>query len=59
MGRALAGMLAVVAEFQREIRRERVTAGMPQAWTRGTQHGRPPTVAHHVEHREATRSHRP
>jgi DNA invertase Pin-like site-specific DNA recombinase len=47
--RELAGMLALVAEFQREILRERVTAGMAQAWTRGTQHGRPPTAAHHVD----------
>jgi putative DNA-invertase from lambdoid prophage Rac len=47
-GRALAGMLAVFAEFEREILRERVKAGIAQARKRGTQHGRPPTVAHHA-----------
>jgi DNA invertase Pin-like site-specific DNA recombinase len=46
-GRALAGMLAVFAEFEREILRERVKAGIAQARKRGTRHGRPPTVAHH------------
>jgi putative DNA-invertase from lambdoid prophage Rac len=30
-GRAMAGMIAVFAEFEREIRRERVTAGIEQA----------------------------
>jgi putative DNA-invertase from lambdoid prophage Rac len=48
-GRALAGMLAVFAEFEREILRERVKAGIAQARRRGTRHGRPPTVAHHAE----------
>jgi DNA invertase Pin-like site-specific DNA recombinase len=48
-GRALAGMLAVFAEFEREILRERVKAGIAQARKRGTQHGRPPTVAHHAD----------
>jgi DNA invertase Pin-like site-specific DNA recombinase len=47
-GRALAGMLAVFAEFEREILRERVKAGIAQARKRGTRHGRPPTVAHHA-----------
>ncbi len=48
-GRALAGMLAVFAEFEREILRERVKAGIAQARQRGTRHGRPPTVVHHAE----------
>jgi putative DNA-invertase from lambdoid prophage Rac len=48
-GRALAGMLAVFAEFEREILRERVKAGIAQARKRGTRHGRPPIVAHHAE----------
>jgi DNA invertase Pin-like site-specific DNA recombinase len=48
VGRALAGMLAVVAEFAREILRQRVTAGMAQVRRRGTRHGRPSTVAHHA-----------
>jgi putative DNA-invertase from lambdoid prophage Rac len=48
-GRALAGMLAVFAEFEREILRERVKAGIAQARKRGTRPGRPPTVAHHAD----------
>jgi DNA invertase Pin-like site-specific DNA recombinase len=48
-GRALAGMLAVFAEFEREILRERVKAGIAQARKRGKRHGRPPIVAHHAE----------
>jgi len=48
-GRALAGMLAVFAEFEREILRERVKAGIAQARKRGTRHGRPPIVAHHAD----------
>ena len=48
-GRALAGMLAVFAEFDREILRERVKAGIAQARKGGKRHGRPPIVAHHAE----------
>ena len=48
-GRAMAGLLAIFAEFEREILRERVKAGMVQARQRGTRHGRPPTVAHCAE----------
>ena len=44
-GRAMAGMLAVFAEFERGILRERVKAGIAEARRRGTRHGRPPTVA--------------
>jgi len=44
-GRALAGMLAVFAEFERDILRERVKAGIAQARKEGRPHGRPPTVA--------------
>src|SRR3954468_7007566 len=44
-GRALAGMLAVFAEFERDILRERVKAGIAQARQEGRPHGRPPTVA--------------
>lgn len=43
-GRAMAGMLAVYAEFEREILRERVKAGIAEARRRGTPHGRPPTA---------------
>ena len=44
----MAGLLAIFAEFEREILRERVKAGIAQARKRGTPHGRPPTVAHHA-----------
>ena len=44
-GRALAGMLAVFAEFERDILRDRVKAGIDQARKEGRPHGRPPTVA--------------
>ena len=44
-GRAMAGMLAVFAEFERGILRERVKAGIAEARRRGQRHGRPPTVA--------------
>ena len=48
LGRARAGLLALCAEFEREILRARVKAGIAQARKRGTLHGRPPTVAHHA-----------
>jgi DNA invertase Pin-like site-specific DNA recombinase len=47
-GRALAGMLAVFAEFERDILRDRVKAGIAQARKEGRPHGRPPTVRHHA-----------
>jgi DNA-binding CsgD family transcriptional regulator len=37
-------MLAVFAEFEREILRDRVKAGIAQARKQGKPHGRPPTV---------------
>lgn len=40
-GRALAGMLAVFAEFERDILRDRVKAGIAQARKEGKPHGRP------------------
>jgi len=40
-GRAMAGMLAVFAEFEREVLRERVRAGIAQARREGRLHGRP------------------
>jgi DNA invertase Pin-like site-specific DNA recombinase len=43
-GRAMAGLLAVFAEFEREILRERVRAGIAQARKQGKPHGRPPTA---------------
>ena len=44
-GRALAGMLAVFAEFERDILRDRVKAGIAQARKEGKPHGRPPSAA--------------
>src|SRR3954462_5873887 len=46
-GRALAGMLAVFAESERDILRDRVKAGIAQARTEGRTHGRPPTITKH------------
>ena len=43
-GRALAGMLAVFAEFERDILRDRVKAGIDQARKEGRPHGRPLTA---------------
>jgi putative DNA-invertase from lambdoid prophage Rac len=37
----MAGMLSVFAEFEREILRERVRAGIAQARKEGRPHGRP------------------
>jgi putative DNA-invertase from lambdoid prophage Rac len=44
-GRALAGILAVFAEFEREIMRERVKAGIAQARSKGITLGRPKSAA--------------
>ena len=44
-GRAMAGLLAVFAEFEREILRERVRAGLAHARQQGKRLGRPPTAA--------------
>lgn len=44
-GRAMAGLLAVFAEFERELIRERVKAGIAQARKRGRRLGRPVSVA--------------
>ena len=44
-GRAMAGMLAIFAEFEREILRERVRAGIAQARKEGRAHGRPRTAS--------------
>ena len=43
-GRAMAGLLAVFAEFEREILRDRVKAGIAQARKEGKPHGRPPSA---------------
>jgi DNA invertase Pin-like site-specific DNA recombinase len=44
-GRAMAALLAVFAEFEREILRERVRAGLAHARQNGKRLGRPPTAA--------------
>lgn len=48
-GRALAGMLAVFAEFERDILRDRVKAGIAQARKEGKPHGRPLSAALHLQ----------
>ncbi len=45
-GRAMAGLLAVFAEFERDILRERVRAGLAHARLNGKRLGRPPSVVH-------------
>jgi putative DNA-invertase from lambdoid prophage Rac len=47
-GRAMAGLLAIFAEFEREILRERTLAGLAQARQNGKRLGRPATAAVHV-----------
>jgi putative DNA-invertase from lambdoid prophage Rac len=44
-GRAMAGLLAIFAEFKREILRERTRAGLANARQNGKRLGRPKTVA--------------
>ncbi len=48
-GRAMAGLLAVFAEFEREILRERVRAGLAHARQNGQRLGRPRTAALHAD----------
>jgi DNA invertase Pin-like site-specific DNA recombinase len=48
-GRAMAGLLAVFAEFEREILRERVRAGLAHARRNGQRLGRPLTAALHTD----------
>lgn len=43
-GRAMAGLLSIFAEFEREILRERVKAGIAHARSKGKTHGRPATA---------------
>ncbi len=47
-GRAMAGLLAVFAEFEREILRERTKAGLAHARENGQRLGRPATAAVHA-----------
>jgi DNA invertase Pin-like site-specific DNA recombinase len=45
---ALAGLLAIFAEFERDILRERTRAGLAQALLNGRRLGRPATAAAHT-----------
>jgi DNA invertase Pin-like site-specific DNA recombinase len=47
-GRAMAGLLAIFAEFEREILRERTRAGLVHARKNGKRLGRPATAAPHA-----------
>ena len=47
-GRAMAGMLAIFAEFEREILREPTRAGLAHARENGQRLGRPATAAVHA-----------
>src|SRR5271165_5969327 len=56
-GRAMAGLLAIFAEFEREILRERTRAGLAHARQNGKRLGRPATaVAHAAEIRRLHRA---
>lgn len=56
-GRAMAALLAVFAEFEREVLRERVRAGLAHARQNGKRLGRPATAAlHTVEIRKLHRA---
>ena len=48
-GRAMAGLLSILAEFEREMMRERVKAGLAEARRRGKQLGRPRTAMSHKD----------
>ena len=48
-GRAMAGMLGVFAEFERDVLRERVLAGLAAAKKKGKTLGRPATVRDQAE----------
>jgi DNA invertase Pin-like site-specific DNA recombinase len=54
-GRALAGMLAVFAEFERDMLRERVRGGLERARREGKHLGRPRTAATHAAEIRALR----
>jgi putative DNA-invertase from lambdoid prophage Rac len=47
-GRAMAGLLAIFAEFERQILRERTRAGLAQTQLNGKRLGRPATAAAHA-----------
>jgi DNA invertase Pin-like site-specific DNA recombinase len=47
-GRAMAGLLAIFAEFEREILRERTRAGLAEARKNGKRLGRPATAGRRI-----------
>jgi DNA invertase Pin-like site-specific DNA recombinase len=47
-GRAMAGLLAIFSEFEREVLRERTRAGLAHARQNGKRLGRPATAAAHA-----------
>jgi putative DNA-invertase from lambdoid prophage Rac len=49
-GRAMAGLLSVFAEFEHEILRERIRAGIAEARLQGKHLGRPVTVGKQASH---------
>ena len=49
VGRAMAGLLAIFAEFEREVLRERTKAGLAHARQNGKKLGRPATAAKHAK----------
>ena len=55
-GRAMAGLLAIFAEFEREILRERTRAGLAHARQNGKRLGRPPSAVHMPEIRKLHRA---
>ena len=55
-GRAMAGLLAIFSEFEREVLRERTKAGLEHARQNGKRLGRPATAAAHAA--EVRRLHR-
>ena len=48
-GRAMAGLLAIFSEFEREVLRERTRAGLAHARENGQRLGRPATAAVHAQ----------
>jgi DNA invertase Pin-like site-specific DNA recombinase len=52
-GRAMIGMIAVFAEFERDILRDRVKAGIAEVRSRGQRHGRPATTKKHATDAQA------
>jgi DNA invertase Pin-like site-specific DNA recombinase len=48
-GKAMAGMLSVFSEFERDMLKERIKAGIAQAKKKGRPHGRPRTALRHKE----------